>query len=1053
MAPRYTGVSLAGLEFGDGETGVLGTNYIDNGVSHYQYWANEGANTIRLPFTWERLQPTANGPLDTAYLDLLRDAVDYATANGQTLLLDMHNYGEYFTQNFNTSPALQAAFANVWMRLANEFGDNANVWFGLMNEPHDIEPFSKWVDFAQAATNAIRGTGADNKILVSVGEWAGAHRFNDPAYHQYAVPAYEAFVDPGNNFAFEVHQYLDADNSGHSPDAVDGKGATVLQGVTDWARTKGYEIFVGEFGVAADGANADEYTDLLNFMNANGDVILGWTAWGAGEWWAEDYVYYIGDKDESGTNILDDFFAGIGSVVINGTAGNDTLNGTAADETINGLAGNDILNGNGGNDTLNGGDGTDTLNGGAGADVMAGGAGNDTYVTDGADTITEAAGAGTDLVQSSVSYTLGANLENLTLTGTGNVNGTGNALANVITGNAGNNVLNGGTGADTLAGGAGNDTYVTDGGDTITEAASAGTDLVQASVTYVLGVNVENLTLTGTGNINGTGNTLANVITGNAGNNVLNGGTGADTLAGGAGNDTYVTDGGDTITEAASAGTDLVQSSVAYVLGANVENLTLTGSAAINGTGNTLANVITGNAGNNTLDGGAGADTLDGGAGSDIFQFSTALGASNIDTINNFSVADDTIHLDRLVMTALGANGTLASAAFRSNTTGAAQDSDDRIIYNSSNGTVYYDSDGNGSAAAQALVKLSTGLAVTNADFVIIGGGAINGTSGNDTLHGTDGKDVINGLGGNDIIFGYDQDDTISGGDGNDTIYGSWGTNTIDGGSGTDTIVIEGRQSDHNLSVNGQTIQIGGPGIWTLGTTVEWISFNAPGSETDTLVDVALLMAANHIFNGTAGAETSAGTSGKDVAFGLGGNDIFVATAGNDHIFGGDDYDQIDILGPESVRANFTFIQNANGTVSMTSTAFGTDVLTGIEGVWFAAESAWASIESLALTNTVNGTAGVDYLSGTTGNDLFNALDGNDIIIADEGNDRINGGNGYDQLDIYGPNSARANFTFTQNANGTVTASSAYFGTDILSSVEGVWFSADSTWYAMDDLI
>ena len=175
---------------------------------------------------------------------------------------------------------------------------------------------------------------------------------------------------------------------------------------------------------------------------------------------------------------------------------------------------------------------------------MQGGAGNDTYLVDNVgDVVTENASEGTDLVQSSVSFTLGANVDNLTLTGSANINGTGNGDANVITGNSGNNTLDGGAGADTLIGGDGNDTYVVDNaGDVVTEAATvgSGTDTVQSSIIYTLGANVENLTLTGSGNINGTGNGDANVITGNSGNNVLTGGGGNDTLVGNAGTDTAV---------------------------------------------------------------------------------------------------------------------------------------------------------------------------------------------------------------------------------------------------------------------------------------------------------------------------------------------------------------------------------------------------------------------------------------------------------------------------------------------------------------------------------
>jgi Ca2+-binding RTX toxin-like protein len=263
-------------------------------------------------------------------------------------------------------------------------------------------------------------------------------------------------------------------------------------------------------------------------------------------------------------------------------------------------------------------------------DVLTGGAGNDTYIVhDFGDSVTELAAEGNDTVQSSISYTLGANLENLVLSGASAINGTGNTLNNLVTGNSGNNTLDGVAGNDTLTGGLGDDTYVVDtAGDVVTENASEGTDTVQSSLSWTLGSNLENLVLTGSAAINGTGNTLNNTVTGNSGNNTLDGGAGDDTLTGGLGNDTYVVDAaGDVVTENALEGTDIVQSSITWTLGSNIETLTLTGSAAINGTGNTLNNTLTGNSANNTLDGEAGNDTLDGGAGDD-----TLTGGSGLDT-------------------------------------------------------------------------------------------------------------------------------------------------------------------------------------------------------------------------------------------------------------------------------------------------------------------------------------------------------------------------------------------------------------------------------------
>ena len=185
-----------------------------------------------------------------------------------------------------------------------------------------------------------------------------------------------------------------------------------------------------------------------------------------------------------------------------------------------------------------------------------------------------------------------------------------------------------------MVGGAGNDTYVVaQTGDVVTENANEGTDTVQSSIAYTLGNNAENLVLTGTGVINGTGNTLNNTLTGNSANNTLTGNAGddwleglagSDTMVGGTGNDTYVvTETGDIVTENATEGTDTVRTSITYTLGNNVENIILIGTAAINGTGNTLNNAMTGNSANNSLTGNAGADTLDGNAGADTLTGGT----------------------------------------------------------------------------------------------------------------------------------------------------------------------------------------------------------------------------------------------------------------------------------------------------------------------------------------------------------------------------------------------------------------------------------------------
>ncbi len=412
---------------------------------------------------------------------------------------------------------------------------------------------------------------------------------------------------------------------------------------------------------------------------------------------------------------------------------NLTLTGGSA---ISGT-GNELANRITGNGAAN------MIDGGVGADTMEGGNGNDTYVVDNVgDRVIEAAGAGTDHVLSSVSFNLtGQNAENLTLIGVAAINGTGNGLANLIVGNGAANLLQGGTGgadtldggmgADTLDGGTGNDVYVVgDTGDRVIEATGAGTDHVLSSVSFsLIGQSIENLTLTDGSAIGGTGNELANRILGNAAANLLDGGAGADTMQGGNGNDTYVVDhAGDRVIEAAGAGTDHVLSSVSFNLtGQAIESLTLTGGAAINGTGNGLANRITGNdaanllqggtGGADTLDGGLGADTLTGGTGPDAFLFTSAFGGSNIDHITDFSVPDDHILLSAAIFMGLP-TGTLAASAFVIGPT--AGDAFDRIIYNSTTGALLYDADGNGGGAAVQFARLNSGLSLTAADFIVL---------------------------------------------------------------------------------------------------------------------------------------------------------------------------------------------------------------------------------------------------------------------------------------------------------------------------------------------
>jgi len=642
---------------------------------------------------------------------------------------------------------------------------------------------------------------------------------------------------------------------------------------------------------------------------------------------------------------------------------NLTLTGTTA---INGTGNtlNNSLVGNSANNNLTAGAGNDTLDGGAGIDTLIGGTGNDTYVVDSTtDTIIENTSAGTDLVQSSVTYTMGTNLENLTLTGTAAINGTGNSLNNIITGNSGNNILTGGAGVDTLIGGLGNDTYVVDSTtDIITEASSAGTDTVQTSVIYTLGANLENLTLTGTTAINGTGNSLNNLLNGNSANNnltggagddTLNGGAGIDTLVGGTGNDTYIVDSTtDVITENASEGTDLVQSSVTYTLGNNLENLTLTGTTSINGTGNSLNNIITGNSGNNSLRGGAGDDTMDGGAGTD-----TLVGSTGNDTY----IVDSTT---------------------------------DTITENANEGTDLVQSSVTYTLGSNLENLTLTGTAAINATGNSFNN-VLTGNSGNNTLDGGSGADSLSGGDGNDTLIGGAGNDSLNGGNGNDlyliTVPG-WGVDTITGDtSGADTIDLSGMIDNitANFVTTGTKIVSGADSINWTGDLIEnvitgWGNDNITGNTLSNLINGGV--GKDTILSG-AGNDTLIGGASNDNLDGGDGNDLYVFSDawGNDTITG--DASGIDTLDFSAVSSNLTVDLDTTGTEvadlgpNNTVNWSGTFIENVIGG------TGWDSITGNSSANLLSGNASADTLIGEAGDDTLIGGTGNDSLIGGTGND------------------------------------------------------------------
>lgn len=656
---------------------------------------------------------------------------------------------------------------------------------------------------------------------------------------------------------------------------------------------------------------------------------------------------------------LASYALGAGLEHLTGTASSgQALTGNAADNTLRGHTGNDTLDGGAGGDTMAGGSGDDTyivdsdadrvqeradegadtvqasvdhalaenvehlvltgaavagtgnalantlvgnsednlLDGREGADTMSGGLGNDTYVVDDhADQVHERADQGVDTVLASIDHALAENVENLVLTGAA-IAGTGNALDNRITGNAAANLLDGAAGADSMAGGEGDDGYVVENAsDLVIEEAGAGFDRVSASIDYVLPQHVEQLTLTGTAQ-RGTGNDLDNLLFGNERANVLDGGAGADQMAGGAGDDRYVVDNeADTLIEAADAGNDTVIASVSHTLAAQVENLVLSGTQAIDGTGNELANVLVGNVAANRLDGGAGSDvlaggqghdTLEGGTGDDLYLYFQGEGR---DLISDAAGAD-TLRF--------GPGMTLDSVAARM----VRVDGQSRLFI------AVLDADGEETEQGIELVLGADGSApierfefadgqVASLSQLMVAPRTLYGSNRNDTLTGDRSDDTVYASNGNDVVYGRSGHDTLYGDNGADRLFGEGGNDRLYGGNEADE-VWGGAGNDWLDGDNGRDLLVGGRGndqLWG-GNDADRLDGGAGNDLLDGNNGEDELYAGSGDDRLDSGndADLLAAGDGNDVLSSGNGQDVLVAGAGNDIIVSDNDGDFID---------------------------------------------------------------------------------------------------------------------------------------------------------------
>ncbi len=712
--------------------------------------------------------------------------------------------------------------------------------------------------------------------------------------------------------------------------------------------------------------------------------------------------------------------------------------GNSLDNQLTGNAADNQLFGLDGNDTLIGYLGFDSLDGGSGSDFLKGGVGNDFYVVDDPnDLVSENADEGQDRVDSTVSFSLAVNVEDLSLLGDNALDGTGNQADNILNGNvadnrlyghggndtltgdAGNDLLDGGYGIDFLFGGGGDDHYyVDDSVDQVLEAADDGIDTVSSTVSFVLGAHLENLEL-----LEGqyaSGNELANQIIGNAQSNGLDGQGGFDTLIGGAGDDSYAVDQADVIViEFPDEGYDIVTTSVDYTLADQVESLQLTGTATLTGTGNTLDNSLFGNPGDNLLIGLTGNDQIDGAEGNDQL-----VGDEGLDSLQG-GIGNDTL---------LGGaeNDYLDGGSDLDVMDGGLGDD---VYQVDESLDVCVDQDG----FDKVYASVDYGLDSSIEALTLTGWQPINGIGNefDNTLTGNVANNQLLGLAGNDQLLGDWGDDSLFGGIGQDLLDGGDGMDIMQGGEDDDTYRVD-TPYDAVIEINAEgqdTVQA--TTSYTLPDEVENLQLIGDFSQQPWVPP--LDGAGNNLDNniqGNDGDNILGGLEGQDRLDGRAGNDWMSGDAGDDQLYGGDDaiYIAPEGAGGEGSEGYF-YNELANNA----------DALNGQEG-----------------NDSLDGGSGDDQLYGGEGDDsLFGGQDGqhifiaalesevflsnNDLVDGSLGNDLIDGGSGNDALyggegddNLYGGDDGALNSTNNDFLDGGTGIDSLRGGTgDDLYLVDG----------------
>ncbi len=645
-----------------------------------------------------------------------------------------------------------------------------------------------------------------------------------------------------------------------------------------------------------------------------------------------------------------------------------------------------VLTGGAGDDALLGLGGDDVLDGGLGADLMVGGLGNDTYKVDNAGDVLTEEGSGIDLILSSVSYTATNLIENMTLVGANAIDGTGNALANILIGNSNANVLDGKVGADTMIGGDGNDTFVVDNlADRVVETNSSLSqiDTVASAINYRLGANLENLVLTGTLGLAGVGNHRANAITGNSGANTLNGAHGADTMTGGDGNDTFIVDNaGDQVVETNNSlsQVDLVASTISYTLDVNLENLRLLGGADIDATGNALNNILYANTGNNVLDGQGGNDTA---SYANVSLLGLAAGSPANLTVTS-SVTTTGVIVD---LSNTGVQDTVGSGFDRligiENLTGSNYNDD--LTGNTGNNIL----DGGAGADLLAGGKGNDTYIVDGADIVVeaVGEGLdtvqasvsyrLTANVEYLTLTGT----AANGTGNN-------LDNQLVGNASNNLLDGRAGADKMDGGAGNDVYVID-NIGDAIVDASGTDLVMSYINH-TLGGTIEnlrLMGINALNGYGNVLNNIVWVNTGDNVVDG--GGETGvSGVKGDTLSYEFGATsgitfDLSITSAQATGGSGTDTADHFENL----TGSNYDDVLSGNDAANVLDGSAGSDTVSYASS--FASVSVNLSEEKATSAGIIDTVKNFENILGSTFDDM---------MVGDLGNNTFTGGGGVDTV-------------------------------------------------------